>query len=185
MGLGPNEKEPGPVGGRLWEFVGAWEDITSDKWVLQTVLSGYRIEYRELSVNQSTSVDKNPVKAQALCRCGSQGQEVPTVRLRQRNFRVSGLAVWTVNLSQDVYSSSEGGGSVPKDAQNKCITIFRRLARRRRDLSAGPQLPGHRPLGNTTGPGTEKSKKNKVLVPVYASLSLYAPLSLYKKNQVS
>ena len=46
-GPGPNEVEPGPVGGRLWEFVGAWGDITSDKWVLQTVSSGYRIEFTE------------------------------------------------------------------------------------------------------------------------------------------
>ena len=63
VGPGPNEEEPGPVGGHLLEFVGAWEDITSDKWVLQTVLL-YRV-HRELPVNQSTSVDKNPVKTQA------------------------------------------------------------------------------------------------------------------------
>ena len=35
------------MGGRLREFVGAWRDITSDKWVLQTVSSGYRIEFIE------------------------------------------------------------------------------------------------------------------------------------------
>ena len=29
------------------EFAGAWGDITSDKWVLQTVSSGYRIEFTE------------------------------------------------------------------------------------------------------------------------------------------
>ena len=46
-GPGPNEVEPGPVGGRLREFAGAWKDITSDKWVLQTVFSGYRIEFTE------------------------------------------------------------------------------------------------------------------------------------------
>ena len=46
-GPGPNEVEPGPVGGRLQGFVGAWGDITSDQWVLQTVSSGYRIEFTE------------------------------------------------------------------------------------------------------------------------------------------
>ena len=35
------------MGGRLRGFVGAWGDITSDKWVLQTVSSGYRIEFTE------------------------------------------------------------------------------------------------------------------------------------------
>ena len=47
MGPGPNEVEPGPVGGRLREFAGAWEDITSDKQVLQTVFSSYRMEFTE------------------------------------------------------------------------------------------------------------------------------------------
>ena len=47
VGLGPNEVEPGLVGGHLREFAGAWGDITSDRWVLQTVSSGYRIEFTE------------------------------------------------------------------------------------------------------------------------------------------
>ena len=42
---GPNDAGPGPVGGRLREFAGAWEELTSDKWVLQTIISGYRIEF--------------------------------------------------------------------------------------------------------------------------------------------
>ena len=46
--MGPVLKgvEPAPVGERLREFA---EAITSDKWVLQTVLSGNRIEFTETS----------------------------------------------------------------------------------------------------------------------------------------
>ena len=36
---------PGPVGGRLREFAVAWEELTSDQWVLQAIISGYRIEF--------------------------------------------------------------------------------------------------------------------------------------------
>ena len=46
-GRGRSGVEPGLVGGCLRKFAGAWEDITSDKWVLQTVLSGYRVEFTE------------------------------------------------------------------------------------------------------------------------------------------
>jgi len=34
-----------PVGGRLTHFADEWVNVTSDPWVLQTVTTGYRIEF--------------------------------------------------------------------------------------------------------------------------------------------
>ena len=61
VGPGPNEEEPGPVGGRLGGHNFGQMGPTNCPLRLP-----YRV-HRELPVNQSTSVDKNPVKAQALC----------------------------------------------------------------------------------------------------------------------
>ncbi|XP_038046795.1 uncharacterized protein LOC119721003 [Patiria miniata] len=35
----------GPVGGRLGEFSQRWSHVTSDTWVLQTISTGYRLEF--------------------------------------------------------------------------------------------------------------------------------------------
>lgn len=41
----PVNERLGPVGARLRGFAPAWENLTSDKWVLQTISTGYRIEF--------------------------------------------------------------------------------------------------------------------------------------------
>ena len=45
----------------------------------------------------------------------------------------------------------QSGGSLSQDARNQRIPVSRRLARCGRDLSAGPQLPGHCLQGNAEG----------------------------------
>ena len=253
MGPGLNEVEPGPVGGRLREFAGAWGDITSDKWVLQTVSSGYRIEFTEscrltraplwtiipakhkhrvaleeglhkmllkkaiVQLDPSTIgpgfysslflVEKRsggwrpilnlkrlneglkPPKfrmdtlqsvlntlgadiklyrdrhrgvrpvgcflgfaGRLLSRsCRSKGHEVPPLRLRRRDLRVSGPAVRPVDCSQNLHASGPSSRSLSQDAGNKCFPVSRRLVSGRRDLPVGLTLPGHSPSGNSKG----------------------------------
>ena len=118
-GPGPNEVEPGPVGGRLRGFVGAWGDITSDKWVLQTVSSGYRIEFTERSVGRFLKFAGRLLSHS----CRSKRHEVSPLRLRRRDLRVSGPAVRPVDRSQNLYASGQSGRSLSQDAGNKCFPV--------------------------------------------------------------
>lgn len=54
--------EPGPVGGRLRDFVGSWSEITSDAWVLATVEHGYCLEFTSTPPSD-TLVRETPVPA--------------------------------------------------------------------------------------------------------------------------
>ena len=39
-----------PVGGRLTHFLKDWEQITQDKWVLEIVKQGYKLEFKTIPV---------------------------------------------------------------------------------------------------------------------------------------
>ena len=61
---------PGPVGGRLRSFAHLWPLVTSDKFVLETVSRGYRIEFTAKSPTTSrvwwTETPKNPSRREDL-----------------------------------------------------------------------------------------------------------------------
>ena len=59
-----------PVGGRLSLFKEAWGRVTSDKWVLETISSGYQLEFTHpppsTRVFRRTSLPKDPIKKETL-----------------------------------------------------------------------------------------------------------------------
>lgn len=59
-----------PIGGRLSQFTGAWESVTSDQWVLRTLSEGYRLEFTDspltLAGRRETPLPADPIKRQAL-----------------------------------------------------------------------------------------------------------------------
>ena len=61
---------PGPVGGRLRSFAHLWPLVTSDKFVLETVTRGYRIEFTSKPPTTSkvwwTETPKNPSRREDL-----------------------------------------------------------------------------------------------------------------------
>ena len=65
----PNDR-PGPVGGRLRSFAHLWPLVTSDKFVLETVTRGYRIEFTSKPPTTSkvwwTETPKNPSRREDL-----------------------------------------------------------------------------------------------------------------------
>ena len=53
----------GPVGGRLREFLGSWVQITSDRWVLETIGYGYALEFSSSPpVGHARSSDSGTVR---------------------------------------------------------------------------------------------------------------------------
>lgn len=62
----------GPVGGRLLDFSQRWASITTDSWVLQTLSSGYQLEFTSplpqprSFPNRPTPVPKDPSRRSAL-----------------------------------------------------------------------------------------------------------------------
>ena len=69
--LSPMQNDrPGPVGGRLRSFAHLWPLVTSDKFVLETVTRGYRIEFTSKPPTTSkvwwTDTPKNPSRREDL-----------------------------------------------------------------------------------------------------------------------
>ena len=69
--LSPMQNDrPGPVGGRLRSFAHLWPLVTSDKFVLETVTRGYRIEFTSKPPTTSkvwwTETPKNPSRREDL-----------------------------------------------------------------------------------------------------------------------
>ena len=60
------------MGGRLGQHIGEWEKITADSWVLDTIRSGYRLEFTSPPPTggrvHTTPLPTDPVKAAALRR---------------------------------------------------------------------------------------------------------------------
>lgn len=65
-----NQRLSPPVGGRLSHFVHEWALVTSDSWVLQTLRSGYRLEFTRAPFasrpRSATKIPADPDKRQAL-----------------------------------------------------------------------------------------------------------------------
>ena len=64
-----HRKPPLQVGGRLSSFIHRWRPVTSDPWVLQTVASGYRLEFTSFPQHcrsQTTTLPRNANKRLAL-----------------------------------------------------------------------------------------------------------------------
>ena len=53
-----------PVGGRLRFFIKEWKKITDDKWILQTLKEGLKLEFQ--SKPHWTGIKQTPVNAQSL-----------------------------------------------------------------------------------------------------------------------
>ncbi|XP_021360867.1 uncharacterized protein LOC110455211 [Mizuhopecten yessoensis] len=84
-----------PVGGRLLHFVRAWEEITTDKFVLGVVSKGYKVEFSQTppmsEAMKFTSVPSNKQKAQISKIC-IPGKSLPVRSSPFRNlFRTKGI----------------------------------------------------------------------------------------------
>ena len=115
----------GPVGGRLQAFIGPWAQVTSDKWVLETIGCGYTLEFtRSPPVGHTNETDANPVRSSQVP-CSRGRDQLPSSQTSGAHCPQSGDKDGVhVNL---LFSSQKGGWRVASDIKLKPLNRFIRL----------------------------------------------------------